>query len=128
MHFPEGVYFSLPNGRVYLYDRYWDILREKLLFFRDEMAQAAGGDVLICVENTKFAALSHHEEALDLLLSSPAFQLTYDCGHDHRSGRRALAFYEARRARVRHLHFHDANAISAHLPLGTGEIDLAQVP
>ena len=61
-----------------------------------EMDKAAGGNVMICVENTAFGGFRHLPDALDLLLLSPAFALTYDCGHDHADGGRAKGFYAAR--------------------------------
>lgn len=127
MHFPMGVYFTLPGEKVYLFDRYWDGVKDGIERFRDGMDAAAGGAVSICVENTSFGGFAHLTDALDLLLLSPAFSLTYDCGHDFTDGRRARGYYAARVDRVRHVHLHDAKGAACHLPLGTGEIDVPGV-
>lgn len=124
MHFPMGVFFTLPDIRVYLFDRYWDDVRARIERFRDEMDRAAGGAVSVCVENTSFGGFLHLTDALDLLLSSPAFSLTYDCGHDFADGGRAKAYDTARAERVKHVHLHDAAGTRCHLPLGRGEIDI----
>lgn len=127
MHMPMGVSFTLPGGKVSLFDRYWDLVRSGIERFRDEMDEAASGVVSICVENTSFGGLHHLTDALDLLLLSPAFSLTYDCGHDFADGGHARSYYAARADRVRHLHLHDAVGTRCHLPLGTGEIDVPAV-
>ena len=127
MHMPMGVYFTLPGERVYLFDRYWDAVRGQIERFRDEMDAMADGEISVCVENTTFGGFAHLTDALDLLLASPAFFLTYDCGHDHTDGGRAKAYYAARADRLRHVHLHDAVGTRCHLPLGTGEIDVPAV-
>ncbi|MGI6239415.1 MAG: sugar phosphate isomerase/epimerase family protein [Christensenellales bacterium] len=124
MHMPQGVHFKLPGGKVYLFDRYWDDVRDQIARFRDDMTRAAGDSVAICVENTTFCGFSHLPDALDLLLESPAFQLTYDCGHDHVEGGVALPFYAAHSGRLRHFHLHDASDSACHLTLGAGEVDI----
>lgn len=122
LHFPQGVYFTLPGEKRYLFDVYWNAVREKLLRFRDRMTDCADF-VQICVENTEFGRFRHLPDALDLLLESPAFSLTYDCGHDYTDGCRAKDFYGERRDRLTHQHLHDSTAKSCHLALGTGELD-----
>lgn len=124
MHMPQGVYFTLPDKKVFLYDHYWDTVCAKTRTFRDEMTDAAGGKVSICIENTVFSVFEHLADALNILLESPAFSLTYDCGHDYTDGMRALGFYKAHADRLRHFHLHDALGKKAHLPLGDGELDI----
>ena len=46
-------------------------------------------------------------EALDLLLESPVFALTFDIGHNHGIGGRDEGIILQRRERLRHFHFHD---------------------
>jgi sugar phosphate isomerase/epimerase len=125
MHFPMGVYFTLPGGRVYLWDRYWEHLRDCVRRFRDDITAAAGDGVRICIENTAFGKFAHHAEALDILLESPAFALTYDCGHDRTDGMRAWDYYARRSDRLRHMHLHDSTAAECHLPLGSGDSDIS---
>jgi sugar phosphate isomerase/epimerase len=63
-------------------------------------------------------------KALDLLLESPAFALTFDIGHNHGIGGRDEGIILQRWERLRHFHFHDGVGKKNHLPLGAGEIDL----
>lgn len=124
MHLNKGVYFKLPERRVYLFDeynaRYMDALRE----FRDECTRLIGeDDITICVENTDGYA-DFQLRALDMLLDSPAFGLTLDIGHDHAAGGGDLPAILARSDRLRHMHIHDAAQERNHLVLGTGKLDL----
>lgn len=80
LHMPEGVHFKLPGRKVYLFDEYREEYRASLLTFRERMARAADGRVTVLVENTCFTRLRGLPEALDTLLESPAFALTYDAG------------------------------------------------
>lgn len=124
MHMPQGVHFKLPNEKVYLFDRYADRFMASVARFRDRMDEAIGDrDVTVCVENTVFSGLGQLSNAVDVLLKSPRFMLTYDAGHDYTDGMRAAPFYAARAARVTHMHLNDANEKTCHLPLGAGGVD-----
>lgn len=124
MHMAKGVFFKLPERRVYLFDeynaRYMDALRE----FRDECTKLIGADdITICVENTDGYA-DFQLRALDMLLDSPVFGLTLDIGHDHTAGGVDLPAILARVDRLRHMHLHDADQQHDHLVLGAGNMDL----
>ena len=94
--------------------------------FRDRCGEAAGGsDVKICIENSD-GYTDFQIEALDILLESPAFGLTYDIGHDHAINGQDEPVILRRREKLVHFHFHDAQGKKNHLPLGTGEIDLTE--
>lgn len=125
MHLQRGVVVTLPDRRVYVYEANEDEYLESLRVFRDEMTEAVGGSsVRICVENTDGYDVPFLPHALDLLLESPAFALTFDIGHDHALGRIDEPLILARGARLRHMHMHDGRGKSVHLALGDGEMDI----
>ncbi len=125
MHLLRGVVVTLPDRRVYVYEANEDVYLENLRVFRDEMTEAVGGSgVRICVENTDGYDLPFLPRALDLLLESPAFGLTFDIGHDHALGRIDEPLILARGDRLRHMHMHDGRGKSVHLALGDGEMDV----
>lgn len=127
MHMNPGVHFKLPDGPLFLFDRYRDHYLNTLKSFRDACSDAAKeSGVLICVENTDgFAA--YEREGVELLLESDAFALTLDIGHAHCAGYADAAFYGEHQARLAHMHIHDANDRTCHLPLGTGALDTPAV-
>lgn len=124
MHLAEGVYFTLPGGKVYLYEMYREHFLSRLREAVSRCEEAAEGEVAVCIENTGNFGKSLVQEALGLFLQSPLFGLTFDIGHDHSAGGVDKPFFMAHRERLGHFHIHDAAGGKNHLPLGTGEIDL----
>ena len=124
LHMPQGVHFTLPDKKVYLFDAYRDDFMASVRRFRDLCEREVGGaDVKICVENTD-GYRDFQKEAIETLLESPCFALTWDIGHSYAAGERDKDFLLGHRDRLAHFHLHDAVGKSNHLALGTGEIDL----
>ncbi len=125
MHLSNGVYFTLPDEKVYLYaanpEHFFGRIREAVA----RCEEAAGGEVAICIENTGVYALPFIREAVELFLQSPLFNLTYDIGHDHSSGGVDRPLILLHQDRLKHFHIHDALGRKNHMKLGTGELDLA---
>lgn len=125
MHLSQGVYFTLPDRRVFLYDQYREDYLRGMTVFRDRCGSAAQeAGVTICVENSD-GYTGFQREALDILLENPAFGLTYDVGHDHAIGGQDQEVISARADRLQHMHLHDAAGNRNHLALGTGELDIS---
>ena len=127
MHIADGVYITLPERKVYLYEQYFDRYMDKLRIFRDACDVAvARSNVKICIENCG----KYHDfqrRGIMLLLESPRFALTYDIGHDYLAGRRNEAFILSNSERLAHMHVHDATSSSVHLPIGDGELDFVYI-
>lgn len=126
MHLSPGIHFKLPGGKVDLFSVYRKEYLESMRRFRDRCEAAIGtADIKICIENTggyrDFQLL-----ALDLLLESPVFALTFDIGHNHGAGGGDEAEILRRRERLIHFHLHDAKGAWCHLPFGEGELDLSK--
>ena len=124
MHLSKGVYFTLPDRKVFLFDEYREQYLSGLTEFRDNCEKEIGGsDIKICIENTDgFTAFQL--DAIDLLLKSPVFALTFDIGHDHGIGGADEPFILERSDRLTHMHMHDALGRKNHMALGTGELDI----
>lgn len=126
MHLHPGVYFSLPQGRVYLFEQYRQEYLDALRAFRDRCEAAIGGTgVRICVENCA-GFTPWMLEGIAHLLESPVFGLTLDVGHSHGSKEADRPFILGRADRLWHMHLHDADGPCAHLPLGEGRVDIAE--
>ena len=69
--------------------------------------------------------LDFQQEAVGLLLESPAFALTWDIGHSHTANVDDVPFLLARKERIAHFHIHDATEKRCHLVLGDGELPLS---
>ena len=126
MHMADGVYFTLPERKVYLYEHYLERYLDKLCHFRDACDNAIGrSEINICIENCG----RYHDfqrRGIDLLLVSSNFALTYDVGHDFLAGKSNEAFILSNADRLMHMHVHDVTGSNAHLPIGDGELDVLE--
>ncbi len=124
LHMPQGVHFTLPEKKVYLFEAYRDDFMGSVRRFRDLCENEVGGaDLAICIENID-GYRGFQKEAVEALLESTCFALTWDIGHSHAAGERDEAFLFQHKDRLAHFHLHDARGKSNHLALGVGEIDL----
>lgn len=127
LHMNPGVYFTLPQGKVYLYARRQMQYLRALEKFRALVEQYAPAETTVCIENTDgFAPFA--QKGVELLLESSKFALTLDVGHMHGAKDADAPFYEKHLGCVKHMHLHDAvrGTGKNHLPLGCGELDIAQ--
>ena len=124
MHLSDGVYFTLPDKRVFLFEQY---IKRYLKVVKDFVAvcesEIGDSDIKICIENSS-GFRSFHKQALEIMLESPVFALTYDVGHDHGLGGADGEFIFKNIEKLRHIHLHDAVGKSHHLALGSGEINI----
>ena len=126
MHMAKGVYFTLPDRKVYLFDKYRDLYLQNLTAFRKITDETIGGsNIKLCVENGG-AYQDFQKEGVDLLLQSTSFSLTYDIGHAACNQAEMDKFISKHNNRLAHMHIHDAVQVnkSDHLPLGMGGLDL----
>lgn len=128
MHLSTGVYFTLPDKKIYLFEEYREEYLTRLKAFRNTCATAIGdADIRICVENCgDYARAVFLKKGLDVLLESPAFGLTFDIGHNAAAGYGEESTILERADRLLHFHVHDAKGTSHHLALGDGDMDLPQ--
>lgn len=126
MHMHSGVYFTLPDKRIYLFEKYSDYYMEKIARFSEICTGAIGNsDLKICIENTD-GYPDYQKKAIDYLLKSNAFALTWDIGHSHGVNNIDEPFIMKNISKLKHFHIHDGLGRKNHLTLGTGEIDLKQ--
>lgn len=124
MHLSPGVYFTLPGRKVFLFDEYKAQYLRSMELFRDECEKSIGeSNIIICVENSG-GYTPFHIQALDILLESEVFALTFDIGHNYCIKGADEPIILKYKDRLRHFHFHDAAGKKDHLALGEGELDL----
>ena len=124
MHMAKGVYFTLPDRKVYLFSEYKELYLKSIVDFRNMCESAIGeNDIKICIENCD-GYDEFQKEAIELLFESKVFALTFDVGHNHGIGGTDEEFIVKHKDRLHHIHLHDARGRKNHLALGTGEIDI----
>ena len=126
MHMHHGIFITLPDRKVQMYDRDNDVYMEAFARFRSLCEEWIGeSDIRIAVENTD-GFRGDEQKAIEFLLESPKFGLTWDIGHSKAVGEKDVPFILAHRDRLIHFHIHDGTETPPrnHLALGDGEIDL----
>lgn len=122
MHMAKGVYFTLPDRKVLLFSEYKEHYLKSIIDFRYMCENAIGdADIRICIENCD-GYEDFQKEAIELLLESEVFALTFDVGHNHGIGGADEDFIMKHKERLSHIHLHDAEGKKNHLTLGTGEL------
>ena len=124
MHLSKGVVFTLPEQKVFLFDKFREDYLKGIAAFRDVCTDAIGDSpIKVCVEN--YSGYTDFErQALDVLLESPVFGLTLDVGHNHCTDYMDEPTVLVRENRLNHIHMHDVIGKKDHQALGTGEVDL----
>lgn len=126
MHLAKGVYFTLPDKKVLLFSEYKEQYFKSIVEFRCMCESAIGeADIKICIENCD-GYEDFQKEAIELLLESGVFALTFDVGHNHGIGGADEDFIMKHKDRLHHIHLHDALGRKNHLALGTGETDIGK--
>lgn len=127
MHMHHGIFITLPDRKVQMYERDRDRYLEDCRRFRDLCDEWIGdAPVMMAVENTD-GFRSYELDAISLFLESPRFGLTWDIGHSKAVGEKDVPFILSHEDRLVHFHIHDGTEQPPrnHLALGDGEIDLA---
>ena len=128
MHIHHGIFITLPDKKVQMYDRDFPVYMDYFRFFRESCETWIGdADIKIAVENTD-GFREYEKRAIEYLLDSPYFVLTWDIGHSKAVKEIDTPFLLEHRDALKHFHIHDGkeNPPKNHLALGDGEIDLVE--
>ncbi|MCR4896773.1 MAG: sugar phosphate isomerase/epimerase [Lachnospiraceae bacterium] len=128
MHMHHGIYITLPDRKVQMYDRDFDVYKRSFAIFREKCEEWIGdSDVKISVENTD-GFREYEKKVIEDLLESPCFGLTWDIGHSKAIGEVDEPFLREHQDRLIHFHIHDGSEEPPknHLALGDGKIDLPE--
>ena len=127
MHMHHGIYITLPDRKVRMYERDFETYMRSFAAFRALCEEWIGDSgIMIAVENTD-GFLDFEKKAIAYLLESPKFGLTWDIGHSCAVREKDVPFLMDHRERLIHFHIHDGTDAPPrnHLALGDGGIDLA---
>lgn len=132
MHMHHGIYITLPDRKVQMYDRDFDVYFHSFLKFRTLCEEWIGdSDIAVSIENTD-GFRGYEKRVIEYLLESPKFGLTWDIGHSKATGETDVPFIMEHANKLRHFHIHDGIAKNGkqegrnHLALGDGEINIQE--
>ena len=122
LHINSGVYFTLPDKKFFLNEKYEKIYASHLnesCKVLNELAKE--NNISINFENTKIHKFT--AEAIEIINQYEYLGYTLDIGHNEKNGNKAYPkFLESNK--IRHIHLHDYDGKSDHLTIGQGIIDL----
>lgn len=121
MHMSKGIHFTLPDKKVLLYEVFKEDYLGHIYEFRDLIEEMG---VRVSIENTGIHHLSFIGQACDYLLSSDLVSLTYDIGHDVKSGYKDKAYYDEHVDHIKHFHIHDGDSEHDHKTLYSCGLDI----
>ncbi len=128
MHMHHGIYITLPEKKVQMYDRDFDVYMEYILHFVKMCEKWIGeSDIKIAIENTN-GFREYEKRVIECMLQSDCFVLTWDIGHSKATGEIDVPFILEHKDKLSHFHIHDGreNPPKDHLALGDGETNLIE--
>lgn len=126
MHMHHGIYITLPDRKVQMYERNFETYMQSFAVFRSLCEEWIGdSSIMIVVENTD-GFRDYEKAAIAYLLESPVFGLTWDIGHSKAIREADVSFLMEHQDKLIHFHIHDGTETPPrnHLALGDGEINL----
>jgi sugar phosphate isomerase/epimerase len=125
MHLNNGIYFTLPQNRVWINEQYESEFLGLLYESYEELyGLAKMFGVELCIENTGNFHIPFIQNALEQLSGFDNFFLTWDVGHDAKADFREEPIFTHYKNRIRHMHLHDYNGKSDHQSLYTGRVPI----
>ena len=124
MHLQPGTYSSINGQKVYLYEQYKDGYLEHVADFIGFVNSSLhGNNTVFCIENTS-GFQSFHRDAIEMMLQSDRFGLTFDIGHNYKAGGNDESFILEHPDKLKHFHIHDCSIRSNHLAFGKGGLNI----
>ncbi len=126
MHLLKGVYVTLPGKVILLTDVYAEEYFKRVKAFI-KMCEDRVGDapLKIAIENVDSNPFTESQlKAFELFMASPVFALTLDTGHEYCLGFADSGVFAKYPEKLVHMHLHDARGKSAHLPIGSAEVEI----
>ena len=126
MHMHHGIYITLPDRKVQMYERNFETYMQSFAVFRSLCEEWIGdSSIMMAVENTD-GFRDYEKKMIAYLLESKKCGLTWDIGHSKAIREADVSFLMEHQDKLIHFHIHDGTETPPrnHLALGDGEIDL----
>ena len=126
MHMHHGIYITLPDRKVQMYERNFETYMQTFAVFRSLCEEWIGdSSIMMAVENTD-GFRDYEKKMIAYLLESKKCGLTWDIGHSKAIREADVSFLMEHQDKLIHFHIHDGTETPPrnHLALGDGEIDL----
>lgn len=124
IHIDSGVYFTMPNGKFFLNEKYQNIYETNLnksCRILNDIAKEY--NVKINFENTKIQKFTG--AAIKIINNYENLGFTLDVGHNEKNKNKAFPLLNETN-KIRHIHLHDFDGNNDHLTVGKGIIDFTK--
>lgn len=124
LHINSGVYFTLPDGKFFLNEKYNDIYVKNLAKSCQVLNKfAKDNNIEINFENTNIHSFT--KEAINIIFKYEYLGFTLDIGHNEKNSGKAFPLLNVTN-KIKHIHLHDYDGKKDHLPIGSGIIDFSK--
>lgn len=128
IHIIEGAKMTLPDEKIYMYDKYSEEYTEKFIRSIETLSEKAKEyDVTIAIENSHNFGKVYIQKALDNALLYPNVELTWDTGHDAISDFTDKEYLMRNIDKIAHMHFHDAKGKNDHQIPFDGDLNIEEL-
>ena len=128
MHIIEGSKMTLPDKKIYIYDKYSEEFTNNFIKSIKTLSnKAQKNNIILAIENSSNFGNKYIQDALDIALTYPKIKLTWDTGHDSVSNFKDQIYLMENREHIAHMHLHDAKGSHDHQVLFEGELDIKKL-
>lgn len=118
-----GVHFTIPNDEIELYEAYKKEYLANIKACKEAIDLFLGGtDVMLSIQNTGILNRPHIQEAVEILLESHRFCLTWDLNNDYCHSCIDHSFILKHIDRVKYVHLYDTVLADQNLSLLNEEV------
>jgi sugar phosphate isomerase/epimerase len=126
-HVQNGIFFTLPDRKIWVNEVYEKEFNSLFIeSYKEIWAFAMQNEITFSVENTRNFHIPFLQRGLEQLSSLSNFAITWDVGHDARGDYQEFPFFEKHLDKLAHMHLHDYDGHSDHLPLFTGSVPILE--
>lgn len=128
LHIMEGAKMTLPDRKVYIYDKYSEEFTENFIkSIKTLSSKAQKNNIVLSIENSSNFGKRYIQDVLDEALTYPKIKLTWDTGHDAVSNFKDRIYLLDNREHIAHMHLHDAKGSHDHQVLFKGELNIKKL-
>ncbi|HCS10027.1 MAG TPA: hypothetical protein DIV40_01095 [Clostridiales bacterium] len=128
LHIMEGAKMTLPDRKVYIYDKYSKEFTENFIkSIKTLSSKAQKNNIVLSIENSSNFGKRYIQDVLDEALTYPKIKLTWDTGHDAVSNFKDRKYLLDNREHIAHMHLHDAKGSHDHQVLFEGELNIKKL-
>lgn len=125
LHLDPGIHFSLPDKKIFIYQKYLDTYLTAYKNSCDKLSKLAHQyNATILFENVKIE--SYILKAIEIISNYDNLFFTLDLGHNIRYQNIAKKTLMQYKDKIKHIHLHDFNGSKDHQELFTGLLNIEE--